>query len=93
VESGRGLDAVRAHLFRALDKIRVYTKEPGKKPDLAAPFVLAQGATILDLARTVHKEVAERLKFARIWGSAKFDGQQVEREHVLIDGDVVELHA
>ena len=38
------------------------------------------------------KEVAERLRYARIWGSAKFDGQRVDRDHVLADRDVVELH-
>ena len=68
-------------------------KEPGKKPDLERPFVLPEGATIHDLAVHVHKEIAERLKFARIWGHAKFDGQQVDRHHVLADKDVVELHA
>ena len=31
-------------------------------------------------------------QFAKVWGSARFDGQRVERDHVLEDGDVVELH-
>ena len=91
--TGAGLDPLREHLFRELRKIRVYGKEPGHKPDMDRPFVLAEGATIHDFARHVHKEIAERLKFARIWGHAKFDGQQVDRHHVLADKDVVELHA
>ena len=45
------------------------------------------------LALAVHKELAERVKYARIWGAARFDGQQVDREHVLCDRDVVELHS
>jgi ribosome-interacting GTPase 1 len=49
--------------------------------------------TVHDLARTVHKDIAENLRFARIWGHARFDGQQVDRHHVLADRDVVELHA
>jgi len=57
------------------------------------PFVLAGGATVRDFALHVHKELAERLKYARIWGHARFDGQQVDRHHVLADKDVVELHA
>ena len=57
------------------------------------PFVLPEGATVHDFALHVHKEIAARLRFARIWGSAKFDGQQVDRHHVLADKDVVELHA
>jgi hypothetical protein len=80
-------------LFESLGRIRIYAKEPGKKPDIARPFVLPQGATVYDLALHVHKEIAERLKFARIWGSSLFDGQQVDREHALADRDVVELHA
>jgi hypothetical protein len=92
-EAGLGLDAVRRALFEGLARIRIYAKEPGKKPDLERPFVLARGATVQDLARAVHKDVAERLRYARIWGNARFDGQQVDREHVLADRDVVELHA
>jgi ribosome-interacting GTPase 1 len=91
--TGAGLETLREVLFHELKRIRVYGKEPGKKPDLARPFVLPEGATINDLAVHVHKEIAERLKFARLWGHAKFDGQQVDRHHVLADRDVVELHA
>jgi len=88
-----GLEPLRGVLFRELNRIRVYPKEPGKKPDFEKPFVLPAGATIHDLAVHVHKEIAARMKFARIWGHAKFDGQQVDRHHVLADKDVVELHA
>ncbi|MFN7986721.1 MAG: GTPase [Thermoanaerobaculia bacterium] len=91
--TGEGLDALPALLYRELKRVRVYAKEPGKKPDLAAPFVLPEGATVHDLAERVHKDVAAALRFARIWGHAKFDGQQVDRQHVLADRDVVELHA
>jgi ribosome-interacting GTPase 1 len=93
-ERGEGLEALRSLLFRELKRIRVYTKEPGHKPDVRRPFVLPEGATVHDLALEVHKEIADRLKFARLWGSnARFDGQQVDRHHVLADRDVVELHA
>jgi hypothetical protein len=92
-ERGDGLEGLRRALFDGLGRIRIYAKEPGKRPDRERPFVLTRGATVHDLARSVHKEIAERLKFARIWGSAKFEGQQVDRDHVLLDRDVVELHA
>ena len=90
---GDGLDALRAALWHDLRRIRVHTKEPGKKPDMGKPFVLPEHATIQDLARLVHREMADRLKFARVWGTAKFEGQQVDRHHELFDHDVVELHA
>ncbi len=91
-ENGDGLEELRPVLFGELDRIRVYAKEPGKKPDLAKPFVLKRGATVRDLALAVHKEVAERFQYARIWGAVRFDGQQADRDHVLSDRDVVELH-
>ncbi|HUL58554.1 MAG TPA: GTPase [Anaeromyxobacteraceae bacterium] len=91
---GDGLDALRPVLYRELHRIRVYTKEPGHKPDGGRPFVLPQGATVEDLARLVHHDVAAHLRFARLWGGhARFEGQQVERHHALVEGDVVELHA
>ena len=92
-EHGAGLEDLRRALFMELHRIRIYAKEPGRKPDLERPFVLRRGATVHDLALQVHKDIAARLKYARLWGSAKFDGQQVDREHVLNDRDVVELHA
>jgi len=91
-ERGDGLEDLRRALFERLGRIRIYAKEPGKKPDRERPFVLDEGATVLDLARAVHKEIAAGLKFARVWGHARFDGQQVDRDHVLYDRDVVELH-
>ena len=90
---GTGLEELRRALFAELRRIRIYAKEPGKKPDLDRPFVLKRGATVHDLALQVHKDIAARLKYARLWGSAKFEGQQVDRDHVLSDRDVVELHA
>jgi hypothetical protein len=92
-EHGHGLEDLRGRLFADLGRIRIYAKEPGKKPDFARPFVMEAGTTVHGLARAVHKEIAEHLRFARIWGHARFDGQQVDRDHVLADRDVVELHA
>jgi len=87
-----GLGELKDELYRVADIIRVYTKVPGKKADLASPFVLRARSTVMDLAREIHRDFAEGLRFARIWGSGKFEGQQVERDHVLLDGDIIELH-
>jgi hypothetical protein len=89
---GEGLDVLPRRLFDFLRLIRVYTKEPGKKPDLDAPYTLPAGSTVLDLAIGVHREFEQTLKSARIWGSGKYEGIHVKRDHLLQDKDVVELH-
>ena len=90
---GDGLEALRPRLFGELGRIRVHTKEPGHPPDAGRPYVLPAGATVEALAGRVHLDLAARLKFARLWGPhVRFEGQQVDRHHLLADGDVVELH-
>ncbi|WP_448384067.1 GTPase [Desulfosoma sp.] len=89
--SGRGLHALLETIFQFSDIIRVYTKAPGKEPDKSAPFVLPKESTLQDLAEKIHKDFVEKLKFARIWGKAVFDGQMVQKDYVLQDGDVVEF--
>ena len=78
--------------FSALDIMRVYSKEPRKDPDMTRPFTLRRGSTVRDLARSIHKDIAEEIKFARVWGTSTFDGQSVQEHHVLEEGDIVELH-
>jgi len=87
-----GLDALRAAVFEALDVVRIYTKLPGHKPDMTEPYTLPAGSQAIDGVRAVHREFAERLKYVRIWGSGRFDGQQVPSDHVLEDGDIIEVH-
>lgn len=90
--SREGLDELAERTFEALDVIRVYTKEPGKPADRDKPFTLRRGSTVADLASLIHRDLSNALKFARLWGPATFDGQPVKGDHVLVDGDVVELH-
>jgi ribosome-interacting GTPase 1 len=87
-----GFDLLARRTFEALGIIRVYTKQPGKPADRSKPFTLPHGATVADLARRIHKDLLENMKFARVWGKQVFDGQTVQREHVLYEGDVIEVH-
>ena len=89
---GSNLEELRLKVFQLLDIIRVYTKAPGQKPDDSDPIILARGSTLADAAESVHKDFRARLKYARVWGSGKHDGIMVKRDHVLQDGDVIELH-
>ncbi|MBU0702742.1 MAG: TGS domain-containing protein [Chloroflexi bacterium] len=89
--TGRNLERFKKAVFEQLEIVRVYTKAPGKQPNLIAPFVLKKGDTVEELAGKVHQDFRKNLKAARVWGSAAYDGQMVGRDHVLQDGDVVEL--
>jgi hypothetical protein len=91
-ESGEGLEQLRQTVFEMLEIIRVYTKAPGKKLERTAPYLLKRGSRLVDLAAHVHQDFLAQLKYARLWGHGKFEGQMVNRDHVLEDKDVVELH-
>jgi ribosome-interacting GTPase 1 len=91
--TGHGLGEVGPWLFRHLGIVRVYTKVPGHAADMHRPFTLRRGQTVGDVAKHVHGDVASSLRYARVWGHSAFDGQHVGPEHIVDDGDVVELHA
>jgi small GTP-binding protein len=90
-ETGRYLDRLGQVVFERLEIMRIYSRPPGQEPDLSAPFVMPRGSTLEEFAEGVHKDFYERLKSARVWGSGVYEGQMVGRDHVLHDGDIVEL--
>ncbi|MGB4704603.1 MAG: GTPase [Candidatus Saccharicenans sp.] len=91
--NGAGIEELRLKIFHLLQIVRVYSKAPGKKPDLESPFILKKGSTILDLARVIHKDFAEKLNYARVWNKqGTISGLRVTRDYVLQDEDTVELH-
>ena len=92
-ETGEGLDELGPWLFTHLGIVRVYTKVPGKPPDLERPYTVRAGDTVLHVARLVHRDFVETLRYARLWSRGGIDGQQVSRDHLVTDGDVLELHA
>jgi hypothetical protein len=91
-ETGAGLEQLAATFYRLLKIIRVYAKPPGKPADMTEPFTLPVGSTVMDLATDIHRQLAEKLKSAKIWGTGVYDGQNVQRNHVLNDKDIIELH-
>lgn len=91
-ETGFGVVELKELIYQLLNIIRVYSKAPGKEPDFNEPIVLKKGSTILEAAGSIHKDFRHQLKHALVWGSSKFDGQNVSRNHILQEGDVIELH-
>jgi ribosome-interacting GTPase 1 len=90
--TGEGFEELFRTLWEALGVIRVYSKEPGKPPDLHKPFVVPAGATVADLAGQIHRDLPQQMKFARLWGHSRFEGQQVHKTEPLRDRDIVEIH-
>ena len=87
------LDKLKDELYELAGIIRVFTKSPGEEPAYP-PVPLKRGSTVMDLAERIHKDFARNFRYARVWGkSVKFPGQRVGADHVLEDGDVVEIHA
>src|SRR5207245_2380353 len=82
-------DVLREAIWNRAGLIRVFLRRPGD--DEAEPLALRPPATIIDVARTIHQEVADECRGARVWGpSARFEGQRVGREHLVADGDTIE---
>ncbi len=90
--SAEGLGELGKTLFVGLNVVRVYTKKPGQPFRKELPYVLPAGSTVTDVARAIHKDLAERFAYARVWGSAEFPGQRVERTYTVRDGDLLEFH-
>jgi ribosome-interacting GTPase 1 len=88
-----GLEKLGETIFRMLEIIRIYTKEPSSKEPSGKPLVLKRGASVIDVAKKLHSEMYKNFKYARIWGpSAKYPGERVGSSHILMDGDIVEIH-
>ena len=87
-----GLEELKERFFSVLNVVRVYSKMPGKKAEKSDPYIFKKGKTLMDMAKTVHKDFAQKLKFARIWGTGKYQGQKVNHDYILQDEDIIELH-
>jgi len=92
-KSSEGLSLIPSAIFKLLNIIRIYAKEPNSPAPSPKPLVLKRGATVADAVKHLREELLQYFKYARIWGpSAKYPGERVGLEHELMDGDVVEVH-
>jgi small GTP-binding protein len=86
------LEHAKESVYRSLNIIRVYTKTPGEAVAYP-PITMRPQSTIYEAAGRIHKQFQKKFKYAKIWGpSAKYDGQKVGSDHILQDGDIVEVH-
>ena len=90
--TAEGLGDLPRLFFKLLGIIRLYAKPPGKPTDMDLPFTLPVGSTVMDMAMAIHRDLAQKLHSARVWGDGVHPGQNVHLTHVLNDRDIVELH-
>lgn len=86
------LHCLKEVIFQALGMVRLYSKLPGKKPDMKVPFILDRGSTVADAATKIHRHFREKLRYAKLWQEGVYDGIMVSRGVVLQDKDIIELH-
>jgi len=91
-KTGEAVESLPGEIFSRLAIVRVYTKPPGKPASMTDPIILPRGSTVRDAAKSIHKDFARNMKYTRKWGEGAFDGQRVEKDHVLQDGDILEFH-
>jgi len=91
--TGDNLPSLKEKIFQSFNKIRVYTKEPGKPADKEDPLILPRSSSIKDAAEKIFHGFSKQIKETRITGpSSKFPNQKVSLKHILKDKDVVEFH-
>jgi uncharacterized protein len=89
-----GLDELTEQVFRRLNVVRVYTKNPkAKEPDMSKPFIVKQGQTLIEVADQIHRDLATTLRSARVWKSAIHPCTTVKPDYQPQDKDIVELHS
>lgn len=92
IRDKQSLEILKREIFQWLDILRVYTKVPGCKADMSRPFIFKRGVTVLDVAKAIHKDFLAKFKYARIWGSGRYEGQMVQKDYLIQDEDVIEIH-
>ncbi len=93
-EQNLHLEALKEAMRAVTGFIRVFPRsnQAGNTPD-EKPVIIPANSTIEHFADKIHKDIAQKLKYAKVWGnSVKFPGQQVGKGHALSDMDIVTLY-
>jgi ribosome-interacting GTPase 1 len=88
-----GLEKLGEMLFKTLNLMRVYTKEPNERGFSKKPFILKKDSSVYDLAKSIHSDFKENFNYARVWSNRLvFSPQKVGSAFILQDGDSIEIH-
>ncbi|MCX7917941.1 MAG: 50S ribosome-binding GTPase, partial [bacterium] len=90
--TGENLEILKNMMFTSLNIIRVYTKIPGKPPDLENPYTLKKDTKVIELAEIIHKDLVKNFKYARLWRNGNDKVLIAGRDYILQDKDIIEIH-
>jgi uncharacterized protein len=84
------LEALCQAIFGLTGLVRIFLRRDGETdPD---PLAMTPPVTVNDVAASIHRDLFDGCRGARLWGpAAQFQGQRVGRDHVLADGDTIEV--
>ncbi|NLL95220.1 MAG: GTP-binding protein [Thermoplasmatales archaeon] len=90
--TGEGMEELKQGIYDTIDMIRVYMKPQGQEADMDIPLIVKRGNTVGDVCELIHRAFRDNFRYAMVWGdSAKFPGQTVGMDHVLMDRDVLTI--
>jgi small GTP-binding protein len=90
--TGLGIEDLKQTLYETIEMIRIYLKPQGKEADLVEPLIVKKGNTVGDVCEIIHRDFRNNFRYAMVWGrSAKFPGQTVGLDHVVVDEDILTI--
>ena len=91
-ESGMGVEELKREIFERLDLIRIFTKKRGEDADMTEPLVVRNGIDVGGVCERLHRDLRKEFRYALVWGkSVKHQPQRVGLDHVLADGDIMQV--
>jgi len=91
-EKNKGIDELRGLIYKKLNLISIFTKRRKEDADLEEPMVVRSGINIGEVCGKLHRDLRKDFRYALVWGkSVKHQPQRVGLEHVLQDGDIVQI--
>jgi len=91
-KEGTNTSCLPEKIFNTLGIIRIYTKIPGKPPDLKNPYTIKKDSTLIELAEIIHKDLVQNFKYARLWRHGESNAFVAGRDYILADRDIIEIH-
>ncbi|HSB46744.1 MAG TPA: GTP-binding protein [Candidatus Bilamarchaeum sp.] len=86
------IDKLKKSIYEKLALIRVYTKRKGEEADLDEPMVVRKGINIGEVCDKLHRDLRKEFRYALVWGrSVKHQPQRVGVDHVVADGDIIQV--